>query len=100
MYAVSGYRTYLGDVLHQEIALDGDDFRRRIVRTLRIIGKSNDPLPPQSSYNEGQKLFAFMMRRRLCSTPPKRCVRNASRTIDRSRRAALRRTGTHNVVAQ
>jgi formate dehydrogenase subunit gamma len=61
VYAVFGYRTYLGEVLHKEIALDGDDFRWLIVRTLRIIGKSDEPLPPQGSYNAGQKLFAFMI---------------------------------------
>lgn len=61
VYAVFGYRTYLGEVLHKEIALDRDDFRWLIVRTLRILGRSTEPLPPQGSYNAGQKLFAFMI---------------------------------------
>jgi formate dehydrogenase subunit gamma len=61
VYATFGFRTYLGEVLHKEIALDRDDFRWLIVRTLRILGRSREPLPPQGSYNAGQKLFAFMI---------------------------------------
>lgn len=61
VYGVFGYRTYLGEVLHKEIALDHDDFRWLIVRTLGILGRSKEPLPPQGSYNAGQKLFAFMI---------------------------------------
>ena len=61
VYGIFGFRTYLGEVLHKEIALDRDDFRWLIVRTLRILGQSNEPLPPQGSYNAGQKLFAFMI---------------------------------------
>ena len=61
VYGIFGYRTYLGEVLHKEIALDRDDFRWLIVRTLGILGRSNEPLPPQGSYNAGQKLFAFMI---------------------------------------
>ena len=61
VYATFGFRTYLGEVLHKEIALDRDDFRWLVVRTLRILGRSNEPLPPQGSYNAGQKLFAFMI---------------------------------------
>ena len=48
-------------MLEREIALDWDDFVWLIVRTLRILGKSNDPLPPQGIYNAGQKLFALMV---------------------------------------
>lgn len=61
VYFTFGYRTYLGEVLHKEIALDRDDFRWLIVRTLRILGRSNEALPPQGSYNAGQKVFAFMI---------------------------------------
>lgn len=61
VYFIFGYRTYLGEVLHKEIALDKDDFRWLIVRTLGILGRSKEPLPPQGSYNAGQKLFAFMI---------------------------------------
>lgn len=61
VYWIFGYRTYLGEVLHKEIALDKDDFRWLIVRTLGILGRSKEPLPPQGSYNAGQKLFAFMI---------------------------------------
>lgn len=61
VYFIFGYRTYLGEVLHREIALDRDDFRWLIVRTLGILGRSKESLPPQGSYNAGQKLFAFMI---------------------------------------
>ncbi len=62
VYGVFGFRTYLSrEVLKKEIALDEDDFRWLIVRTLRILGRSKDPLPPQGIYNAGQKLFALMV---------------------------------------
>ena len=62
VYGTFGFRTYLGaEVLKKEIALDRDDFRWLIVRTLRILGRSQEPLPPQGSYNAGQKVFAFMI---------------------------------------
>jgi formate dehydrogenase subunit gamma len=61
-YGIFGFRTYLGaEVLRKEIALDRDDLRWLVVRTLRILGKSDEPLPPQGSYNAGQKLFAFVI---------------------------------------
>ena len=62
VYGTFGFRTYLArEVLEREIALDWDDFVWLIVRTLRILGKSDDPLPPQGIYNAGQKLFALMV---------------------------------------
>jgi formate dehydrogenase subunit gamma len=62
VYGTFGFRTYLGgEVLRNEIALDRDDFRWLVVRTLRMLGRSRDPLPPQGSYNAGQKLFAFVV---------------------------------------
>jgi formate dehydrogenase subunit gamma len=62
VYGVFGVRTYLSqEVLQKEIALDRDDFRWLVVRTLRILGRSDEPLPPQGIYNAGQKLFAFVI---------------------------------------
>ncbi len=62
VYGVFGVRTYLSqEVLKKEIALDRDDWRWLIVRTLRILGRSDEPLPPQGIYNAGQKLFAFVI---------------------------------------
>ena len=62
VYGVFGFRTYLSrEVLQKEIALDRDDFRWLIVRTLRILGRSREPLPPQGIYNAGQKLFAVVI---------------------------------------
>jgi formate dehydrogenase gamma subunit len=62
VYGIFGFRTYLSrEVLHKEIALDRDDLRWLIVRTLRILGFSNEPLPPQGIYNAGQKLFGLMV---------------------------------------
>jgi len=62
VYGVFGVRTYLSqEVLKREIALDRDDWRWLIVRTLRILGRSDEPLPPQGIYNAGQKLFAFVI---------------------------------------
>ena len=60
IYAVFGARTYLGkEVLDKEIALDRDDFKWLIIRTLRLLGLTSKPLPPQGSYNAGQKMFAL-----------------------------------------
>ena len=62
VYGVFGFRTYLGrEVLQKEIAMDGDDVRWLIIRTLRILGRTKAPLPPQGVYNAGQKLFAIMV---------------------------------------
>jgi formate dehydrogenase subunit gamma len=62
VYGLFGYRTYLGaEVLRKEIALDRDDLRWLVVRVLRILGRSEEPLPPQGSYNAGQKLFALLV---------------------------------------
>ena len=60
VYGIFGFRTYLSEeVLKREIALDRDDFRWLIVRTLRILGRSKEELPQQGIYNAGQKLFAL-----------------------------------------
>jgi len=48
-------------VLRNEIALDWDDVRWLVVRTLGIVGLSTEPLPPQGSYNAGQKLFGLVV---------------------------------------
>jgi formate dehydrogenase subunit gamma len=62
VYGVFGVRTYLSqEVLRKEIALDRDDWRWLIVRTLRILGRTTEPLPPQGVYNAGQKLFALVI---------------------------------------
>ena len=60
VYGIFGFRTYLSqEVLKREIALDRDDFRWLIIRTLRILGRSDEELPQQGIYNAGQKLFAL-----------------------------------------
>jgi uncharacterized protein len=60
VYGIFGFRTYLSqEVLKKEIALDRDDLRWLIVRTLRILGRSDEELPQQGIYNAGQKLFAL-----------------------------------------
>lgn len=62
VYGIFGFRTYLSrEVLQNEIALDRDDVQWLIVRTKRILGWTNEPLPPQGIYNAGQKLFAFLV---------------------------------------
>lgn len=60
VYGIFGWRTYLHqEVLEREVALDRDDWNWLRIRVLRILGKSNEPLPPQGIYNAGQKLFAI-----------------------------------------
>jgi formate dehydrogenase subunit gamma len=62
VYGIFGFRSYLHhEVLQREIALDDDDWRWLVVRTLRILGRSKESLPPQGIYNAGQKLFALMV---------------------------------------
>jgi len=62
VYGVFGFRTYLSrEVLQNEIALDRDDYRWLVVRTLGILGLTREMLPPQGVYNAGQKLFALMV---------------------------------------
>ena len=60
VYAIFGFRNFLRiEVLQHEIGLDMDDFSWLRLRTLRLLGKSQKPLPPQGAYNAGQKLFAL-----------------------------------------
>jgi formate dehydrogenase subunit gamma len=60
VYGIFGFRSYLHhEVLRKEIALDRDDWRWLLVRTLGILGRSTEELPPQGSYNAGQKLFGL-----------------------------------------
>lgn len=62
VYGTFGYRTYLSrEVLRKEIGLDWDDLRWLRIRALHLIGRSDEPLPPQGVYNAGQKLFALMV---------------------------------------
>ncbi len=61
-YAIFGFRNYLRiEVLQHEIGLDGDDVLWLKVRTLLLLGRTKDPLPPQGVYNAGQKLFALLV---------------------------------------
>lgn len=58
-YGLFGFRNYLrGEMLN---VTDKDDVRWLIVRTLRILGKSDEPLPPQGSYNAGQKAYSLLV---------------------------------------
>jgi formate dehydrogenase subunit gamma len=62
VYGIFGFRSYLHhEVLQREIALDADDWRWLVVRTLGILGRTREKLPPQGIYNAGQKLFALMV---------------------------------------
>lgn len=60
VYGIFGFRTYLVQtVVRREVHLDRDDLEWLRIRVLRILGRSREPLPPQGSYNAGQKLFAL-----------------------------------------
>ncbi len=62
VYAIFGFRNYLRiEVLQNEIGLDRDDMLWLRVRTLLLLGRTKDPLPPQGAYNAGQKLFALLV---------------------------------------
>lgn len=62
VYGVFGYRNYLHhEVLKREIGLDRDDIEWLRIRTLLLINRSKEELPPQGVYNAGQKLFALLV---------------------------------------
>ncbi|MGE5204664.1 MAG: cytochrome b/b6 domain-containing protein [Chlamydiota bacterium] len=62
VYGTFGFRTYLAkQVLQREIGLDRDDFRWLKIRTLRLLRRTQEHLPPQGVYNAGQKMFALMV---------------------------------------
>ena len=62
VYAIFGWRHYLQmEVLAKEVGLDRDDFEWLKIRTLKLLGRSSVPLPPQGAYNAGQKLYALMV---------------------------------------
>jgi uncharacterized protein len=62
IYGTFGFRTYLRkEVVQQEIGLDWDDVEWLFVRVSNILRGRKDPLPPQGSYNAGQKLFAVLV---------------------------------------
>jgi len=62
VYAIFGFRNYLRiEVLQHEIGLDRDDMQWLKVRTLLLLSRTKDPLPPQGVYNAGQKLFALLV---------------------------------------
>lgn len=62
VYALFGFRQYLRvEVLQNEIGLDKDDLVWLRVRTLLLLGRTTEALPPQSIYNAGQKLFAILV---------------------------------------
>jgi len=62
VYAIFGFRNYLRiEVLQHEIGLDNDDVHWLKVRTLLLLGRTKDPLPPQGAYNAGQKLLFLVI---------------------------------------
>ena len=62
VYAIFGFRSYLrAEIVQNEIGLDADDLRWLKVRTLLLLGRSEEDLPPQGAYNAGQKLFALLV---------------------------------------
>src|ERR1700687_2664504 len=62
VYAIFGFRSYLRiEVLQNEIGLDADDLRWLRVRTLLLLGRTDESLPPQGGYHAGQKLFALLV---------------------------------------
>lgn len=62
VYGVFGFRNYLHhEVLKREIGLDRDDIDWLRIRTLHLLNRSTEKLPPQGVYNAGQKLFALLV---------------------------------------
>ncbi len=62
VYGIFGFRTYLRtEVLHKEMGLDRDDWKWLDVRARLILGRTKEELPPQGSYNAGQKMFGWLV---------------------------------------
>ena len=62
VYAVFGWRHYLhAEVLRKEIGLDHHDIAWLRLRTLMLLGRMKEPLPPQGAYNAGQKMYALLV---------------------------------------
>ncbi len=62
VYAVFGWRHYLhAEVLRKEIGLDKDDFDWLRIRTLMLLNRTREHLPPQGAYNAGQKMYALLV---------------------------------------
>ncbi len=62
VYGTFGFRTYLRkEVVQKEIGLDWDDIEWLFVRVSNILRGRNHRLPPQGSYNAGQKMFAILV---------------------------------------
>jgi formate dehydrogenase subunit gamma len=62
VYAIFGWRHYLHtEVLRKEIGLDHDDVNWLLIRILKLLNRSREPLPPQGAYNAGQKLYALLV---------------------------------------
>lgn len=58
-YGLFGFRSYLRAEMLR--VTDRDDIRWLVVRTLRILGRTDEPLPPQGIYNAGQKAFSMVV---------------------------------------
>jgi formate dehydrogenase subunit gamma len=62
VYLTFGWRHFLhAEVLRKEVALDRDDIDWLIRRTKMLLKAHHRPLPPQGSYNAGQKLYALLV---------------------------------------
>jgi len=61
-YAIFGWRHYLhAEVLRKEIGIDADDIQWLRIRTLKLLNRTKESLPPQGAYNAGQKLYALLV---------------------------------------
>lgn len=61
-YAIFGWRHYLhAEVLRKEIGIDADDILWLKIRTLKLLDRTEESLPPQGAYNAGQKLYALLV---------------------------------------
>jgi formate dehydrogenase subunit gamma len=62
VYGIFGYRNYLHhEVLINEVGLDKDDWKWLRVKLLLILNRTKEELPPQGSYNAGQKMYALLV---------------------------------------
>lgn len=62
VYAIFGWRHYLhAEVLRKEVGLDKDDFDWLRLRTLMLLNRTKEHLPPQGAYNAGQKMYALLV---------------------------------------
>jgi formate dehydrogenase subunit gamma len=62
LYGIFGYKNYLLDFIKHDLTIDKDDIKWFPAKAKNLMGKlSNYDMPPQGTYNAGQKAYAVVV---------------------------------------